>query len=913
MERAQFNTILQDELLNNLDKIIGQGGRCIVTDQNIFIFPAKDFEDLNGIQYIPWSAYYAPIGKFLSTNSKVGQTIRYNVRYATFIQTLTNLCSWKRKNEKDVFDGTIEYSTNDQEQFSSISQHLGIIQNADIQKIQVEIKEELLSKDKFEIEALAALDSEQDEIMRLPVNTKIILDGLPGSGKTTTAIKTMAKHCFYDEDGKWLTYPKKWLYVVPNEILKDYIQSAFIKEQIPAPKKSILPWEEISNHLLNIFKITGPEQKFSIKTDLNINADKAKEEYNNISNEFNLQQWENNIVNIYNLKSELNKFENDYKNFAHIINKEKITNLTSFPNTNYVNKKNVNNIIKKIDECSEIDFYAKTLSSDKEIFNLINKIKPYVKRYYNLDYKTICFSWNFAAQTQDTRYRLQDFINFIDTLCVWYFICKVIKTQNEQVDLDILIKAGNRLFQDLPELLPQLTDILLSNNGNNINIHQGLFFEYNIQDKIESNLQRDIMNGIEKQPDTLLRLRPLLDRLLGIELNAIKLKDIDYTIKQNTDIFNELKNWGNKLIDEKVINTRNTRTKLPNYLKQEAEILNYSKDSITELDIVKLIKIKVLSTIFHNEYTTQNIENIQQFTPYKSLYGKVDKIIKDKMNNNILPRHISDALLLNLLNAVEIINKYSPIPKKFEEIINSLNEYKFHKIIVDEVTDFSPIQIEILSKLSPNGLLMCGDLMQRTTVVGTDNWNYIKESNTYYKELLIGYRQNPHLLEIANRLYNKVNNTRKTFISYFPKSEYDKPAYAGQISFEAQINIISKKIKEIYNIQPNNIPSIAVFVPNDEMRTKYANALRESIQYLTIRECTNGQTGSENEIRVVNYDSIKGLEFEITFLTGIENTPSVLRDKFLYLALTRAKRNLYIMGDLPELLSNSQNDFNVLK
>ncbi len=103
------------------------------------------------------------------------------------------------------------------------------------------------------------LDRYQGEIFRMPLGSRLLILGAPGTGKTTTLIRRLGQKldvAFLDEAERQALrnvsetdHAQSWIMFTPTELLRLYVKEAFNREGIPAPDDRIRTWAEFREEL----------------------------------------------------------------------------------------------------------------------------------------------------------------------------------------------------------------------------------------------------------------------------------------------------------------------------------------------------------------------------------------------------------------------------------------------------------------------------------------------------------------------------------------------------------------------------------------------------------------------------------------------------------------------------------------
>lgn len=244
------------------------------------------------------------------------------------------------------------------------------------------------------------------------------------------------------------------------------------------------------------------------------------------------------------------------------------------------------------------------------------------------------------------------------------------------------------------------------------------------------------------------------------------------------------------------------------------------------------------------------------------------------------------------------------------------------QIVVDEATDFSPIQLACMAALAHNRLrsfFACGDFNQRLTTWGARSaedlqWVF---ADFDIRHVTVAYRQSRQLNEMARDIIRCVGGSEQdASLPSDVNNEGVAPALLEHATSDQVIRWLAARIREIEQFL-GQLPSTAIFVNSEAEVEPIALALNEALaeQNIQVVACREGQAvGQESNVRVFDVQHIKGLEFEAAFFVGIDQLAALrpeLFDKFIYVGATRAAQYLGMTcaGTLPAPLEPLRRHF----
>lgn len=262
-----------------------------------------------------------------------------------------------------------------------------------------------------------------------------------------------------------------------------------------------------------------------------------------------------------------------------------------------------------------------------------------------------------------------------------------------------------------------------------------------------------------------------------------------------------------------------------------------------------------------------------------------------------------DLIILAMLRAANQIGDDAQLIRRLgdraPDIIGVVAGSRRNQILIDEATDFSPIQLACMAALADprtTSFFAIGDFNQRLTKWGSRSKEELQWlfKDIDIREVQIVYRQSRKLNDFANRLVSAGDHDATAQLPEFMENEGVSPVLGTGLSNSARLAAwLASRIREIEHFS-GKLPSIAVLVNQESELQPLADALNDALVDQTIRAvaCPKGQAiGPENDVRIFEVQHIKGLEFEAIFFVDIDKlaqSEPELFERYIYVGATRA-------------------------
>ena len=282
-----------------------------------------------------------------------------------------------------------------------------------------------------------------------------------------------------------------------------------------------------------------------------------------------------------------------------------------------------------------------------------------------------------------------------------------------------------------------------------------------------------------------------------------------------------------------------------------------------------------------------------------------------------------DLIILAVLQQARAMESDALLKSRLMEdrppLMDAVARLRRNQILVDEATDFSPIELAIMRNLtspSTGALFISGDFNQRLTLVGsrTEDDLFWAVPGIQIQRINVSYRQSRKLTQFANELAS---------LQGLDVDE-QAPDHMENVGFEPVLGVslarsediakwLADRIREIGEITEGAMPTIAVLAPDEAMLEPLASCLSTELEAMNIRAvaCPKGKVkGMQGDVRLFDVQHIKGLEFEAVFFVDVDKLAEAtasLFDRYIYVGATRAATFLGLTcagGSLPGPLAS---------
>lgn len=338
------------------------------------------------------------------------------------------------------------------------------------------------------------------------------------------------------------------------------------------------------------------------------------------------------------------------------------------------------------------------------------------------------------------------------------------------------------------------------------------------------------------------------------------------------------------------------------YINFDTFISDEDKKSLGEMS-VKLSLLRNFAKPYNPDSKNLSLqENYLQMmylrrltTRYKAFRKENSKLYNEIKDRNKISINELDLLILQYLKINERYKLGALNDKTQSENIKD-NYLIRNQVFVDEITDFSPLQIAIMYMLldkKTKCFFGAGDFNQRLTSVGLSDIKQLKWAipTIQEKEIHVSYRQSKQLLNLSQKI---IHDEKMIDLPKYTENDRFDPVIAYNLTTTDDIaDWLANRIKEIED-NVKFMPSTAILVNTEEEIEPLAKILNEKLEdyNISVDACLKGQIlGNHNNVRIFSMNYIKGLEFEAVFFIGVDDlvkNEKDIFDKYLYVGASRA-------------------------
>ncbi len=649
----------------------------------------------------------------------------------------------------------------------------------------------------------------QDEIFRLPIDRQIMLEGPPGTGKTTTLIKRLSQkrivtrereEDFRVLDGNPLVaeHEASWIMFSPTELLEHYLREAFARDNVPASQERIKTWTNFRNvfatQVLGLLR-TGKIGRGFLRDDaLVVLTDEALRNQPSLYDAFYLAQF--------------GQFRSEVEASVSLLRESGDEVLRGI----------ALDLGRRLDGGTAATLLAMHLA--------VEVIRP--------------------------------------DLTAW--ITATRRSINEMVDrrIDVIGRLRRADLEDLRRLIKRIdTDQI---------------------DDDDEELGED-----EAQPTA---GRHQMIRVMRAAIRAMAMARLSGRSVNKTSKYRQIADWiGMNALPEE---------ELDRIGKQHRLIAAATRVSLSTRDYFTRLP--------------QRYRTFRQKAPQPWYLAKAadETKLSPTEVDLLVAIHLDAASALLASETVRAGLRQSNL-RVLEPLIGEFR----NQVLVDEATDFSPLQLRAMFSLATPGIksfFACGDFNQRLTRDGVAEEEQMGWAipGLEFRKVEIAYRQSEELRSFSRRLIELSGGVLlETELDGPRETEGYQPVFfSSDTGSSNESEWVAERIEEIERLH-DSFPSVAVFVPDEDKVEIVAAEIRAALAEtnIDVEACVKGQVlGQAGRVRVFAVEHIKGLEFEAAFFHSLQalcqDEPELL-NKFLYVGATRAATflGLSCTGEPPRVLA----------
>lgn len=312
-----------------------------------------------------------------------------------------------------------------------------------------------------------------------------------------------------------------------------------------------------------------------------------------------------------------------------------------------------------------------------------------------------------------------------------------------------------------------------------------------------------------------------------------------------------------------------------------------------------LSQLPRLYKLYRKKAWTEKSDNYNQLL--------LERLVKNDNNKRLHPDEIN--LMLGFINNL-LLSIYRKSRIRFDSLrhpyVLAYRKWTKHVIGIDEATDYTLLDYYMMYSFRHYeyaSVTLCGDIMQGLNKYGITDWKELTQfimPNLEVDSLNISYRQLPTLLNMAREMYKDDQGSYPEYHTKNLPSE-NEPAAIAFVSDddEQETRWIAHRIVEVYNAYDRQMPSVAIFVGEEENTEAFVERLNDCdwLDSIKVVDCTGGKTFARKDcVRVFRLSEVKGMEFEVVFFHHIdeaikENASQIMR-RYLYVGISRATSHL---------------------